>query len=269
MRNNTMKVLDSSIHIIQTGGESYICLTDMLQAKDWDFFISDWLRNRNTVEFLSIWEEINNPDFNYGESAIIKSKAGLNGYKLSIKEWTEKTHAIGIISKAWRYGGTYAHPDIAFEFGMWISPEFKLYLIKEFQRLKNEEQEKRLLGWDIKRELTKVNYKIHTDAIKEYLLPTLTDMQKRFIYADEADFLNILIFGKTAKIWQEENHDLKWNIRDHANARDLIILSNIESLNAHYISEWLSQEDRYLKLRDIIIKQRLSLESVSLKQLGN
>ncbi len=197
--------------------DDYISLTDMLKAKDGDFFISDWLRNRNTVEYIGIWERIHNPAFNYGEFAIIKSQVGLNNYKISVKEWVEKTNAIGLTAKAGRYGGTYAHKDIAFEFGMWISAEFKLYLIKEFQRLKDEEQKQ--LGWDIRRNLTKINYRIHTDAIKENLIPAaLNKQQINHIYASEADILNMALFGKTAVQWRAENSNETGNIRDFANA---------------------------------------------------
>jgi len=187
------------IIIISEGDRDFISLTDMLKAKDGEFFISDWLRNRNTVEFLGIWEGINNPNFNYGEFAIIKSRVGLNSYKISAKEWVKKTNAIGLKAKAGRYGGTYAHKDIAFEFGMWISPQFKLYLIKEFQRLKIEENERLMLGWDIKRLLTKINYRIHTDAIKTHLIPVkITKKETNIIYASEADVLNKALFGMTA-----------------------------------------------------------------------
>jgi hypothetical protein len=234
--------------------EDYISLTDMLKAKDGDFFISDWLRNRNTVEFLGIWERIYNPNFNYGEYAIIKNQAGLNSYKISVKEWTAKTNAIGLTAKAGRYGGTYAHKDIAFEFGMWISPEFKIYLIKEFQRLKEEELKQ--LGWDIKRNLTKINYRIHTDAIKENLIPRqVTKAQINNIYASEADVLNIALFGLTAKEWRENNRDKKGNIRDCANVSQLVCLSNLENLNALFINEGLDQKDRLIKLNIIAIQQ--------------
>jgi hypothetical protein len=173
----------------------FISLTDMLRAKDGDFFIADWLRNRNTVEFLGLWEQVHNPAFNYGEFAIIRSQAGLNSYKLSVKEWVTQTNAIGLVAKAGRYGGTYAHKDIAFEFGMWISAEFKIYLIKEFQRLKDQELQQ--LGWDIRRNLTKINYRIHTDAIKTRLIPpALTHQQTNLVYASEADLLNMGLFGK-------------------------------------------------------------------------
>jgi len=226
----------------------------MIKAKDGDFFISDWLRNRNTVEYLGIWEKIHNPDFNYGEYATITSKAGLNNYKISVKEWTKKTNAIGLVAKAGRYGGTYAHKDIAFEFGMWISAEFKIYLIKEFQRLKEQEQQQ--LGWDIKRNLTKINYRIHTEAIKENLIPsTLTPQQISFIYASEADVLNVALFGMTAKEWRKNNGDKKGNIRDEANVSQLVCLANLETLNALFISENRSQQERLKKLNELAIGQ--------------
>ena len=218
------------------------------------FFISDWLRNRNTIEFLGIWERIYNHNFNYGEFAIIKSQAGLNSYKLSVKEWTEKTNAIGLKATAGRYGGTYAHKDIAFEFGMWISAEFKIYLIKEFQRLKDEEH--KLLGWDIRRNLTKINYRIHTDAIKENLIPPeLTLQQTSLIYASEADVLNMALFGMTAKEWRDSHPDNKGNIRDYANVSQLVCLSNLENLNALFIQEKRLQAERLCRLNQIAIQQ--------------
>jgi len=254
MKSKKINVQDIEITITSINDEDYISLTDMLKAKDGDFFISDWLRNRNTVEFLGIWERIYNPNFNYGEYATIRNQAGLNSYKISVKEWTAKTNAIGLKAKAGRYGGTYAHKDIAFEFGMWISPEFKIYLIKEFQRLK--EQEQKLLGWDIKRNLTKINYRIHTDAIKENLIPKeLTAKQMSIIYATEADILNMALFGKTAKQWRDENPNKKGNIRDYANISQLICLSNLENLNAHFIYESIDQSERLKKLNLIAIYQ--------------
>ena len=234
----------------------------MLRSKDGNFFITDWLRNRNTVEYLGIWERVHNPDFNYGEFAIIKSQAGLNSYKISVKEWVAKTNAIGLQAKAGRYGGTYAHPDIAFEFGMWISAEFKIYLVKEFQRLKNEEAKQ--LGWDVKRQLTKINYRIHTDAIKENLIPTeLTTQQVNLVYASEADILNMALFGKTAKQWRDENPGEKGNIRDFANVSQLVCLANLENLNALFINEGLSQEVRLERLNKIAIQQMKVLISDS------
>jgi KilA-N domain len=205
-KSKTILVKGTEISIIQFENQDYISLSDMLKAKDGDFFISDWLRNRNTVEFLGIWERIYNPNFNYGEFAIIKSQAGLNSYKLSVKEWVEKTNGIGLKATAGRYGGTYAHKDIAFEFGMWINPEFKLYLIKEFQRLKDDENDRLKLTWNLQRTLAKVNYKIHTDAIKDNLIPEmLSKEQIHFIYANEADMLNVALFGLTAKQWRDAN----------------------------------------------------------------
>ncbi len=207
----------------------------MLKAKDGDFFVTDWLRNRNTLEFIGIWEQLNNPIFNYGEFAIIKSKSGLNNFKISVKEFVERTNAISLQSKAGRYGGTYAHKDIAFEFAMWISPEFKIYMVHEFQRLKKLEQIQ--IGWSAKRELSKINYRIHTEAIKQNLIPfEVNEFQKSVIYANEADVLNIALFGKTAKQWREQNPDKKGNIRDYANVNELICLSNLENLNAHFIA---------------------------------
>ncbi len=261
-----IKVLDTSITIVK---DDYISLTDMIKAKDGEFFISDWLRNRNTIEYLGIWEKIHNPDFNYGEYAIITSKAGLNSYKLSAKEWVMKTNAIGITAKAGRYGGTYAHKDIAFEFGMWISAEFKIYLIKEFQRLKEEELKQ--LGWDIKRNLTKINYRIHTDAIKENLIPKqLVPAQISYVYASEADILNVALFGMTAKQWSEANPDLKGNIRDYADVYQLVCLANLESLNAHFINENIPQDQRIKKLNEVAIKQMsILLSDDTVKKLEN
>ena len=219
-----------------------------------DFFVSDWLRNRNTLEFLGVWEEIHNPNFNYGEFAIIKSQAGLNSYKISVKEWTEKTNAIGIISKVGRYGGTYAHKDIAFEFGMWISPKFKLLLIKEFERLKKQEQTQ--LEWDAKRELSKINYKIHTNAIKRNLIPAiLTKEQINYVYAEEADVLNMALFGITAKKWRDDNPNLDGNIRDYASMNELICLANLENLNSVFINDGLKQSMRLERLNKIAISQ--------------
>ena len=249
-----IKVKGTEISVITLNNNDYISLTDMLKAKDGDFFISDWLRNRNTIEFLGIWERIYNHNFNYGEFAIIKSQAGLNSYKLSVKEWTEKTNAIGLKATAGRYGGTYAHKDITFEFGMWISAEFKIYLIKEFQRLKDEEH--KLLGWDIRRNLTKINYRIHTDAIKENLIPPeLTLQQTSLIYASEADVLNMALFGMTAKEWRDSHPDNKGNIRDYANVSQLVCLSNLENLNALFIQEKRLQAERLCRLNQIAIQQ--------------
>ena len=253
-------VKDTEVNVVKVNGEDYICLTDMLQAKDGDFFITDWLRNRNTLEFIGIWEKVYNPDFNYGEFAIIKNQSGLNRFKISVKEFVARTNAISLQAKAGRSGGTYAHKDIAFEFAMWISPEFKIYIVKEFQRLKAEEQ--RLLGWSAKRELSKINYRIHTDAIKQNLIPAeVTKAQATIIYANEADVLNVAMFGMTAKQWREANPELKGNIRDYASVNELICLSNMESLNAVFIEQGLPQSDRLIKLNQIAIHQMSILES--------
>ena len=251
---------DTEVNVVKVNGEDYICLTDMLRAKDGDFFITDWLRNRNTLEFIGIWEKVYNPNFNYGEFAIIRNQSGLNSFKISVKEFVSRTHAISLQAKAGRYGGTYAHKDIAFEFAMWISPEFKIYMVKEFQRLKNDEQ--RLLGWSAKRELSKINYHIHTDAIKQNLIPNeVSSAQVSIIYANEADVLNVAMFGMTAKQWREANPSLKGNIRDYATINELICLSNMENLNAVFIEQGISQNERLVKLNRIAIHQMSILES--------
>lgn len=261
-----LKVDNKVINYTKINDEDYISITDMLKSKDGEFFVSDWLRNRNTIEFLGIWEELHNPNFNYGEFAIIKSQAGLNSYKISVKEWVSKTNAIGIVSKAGRYGGTYAHKDIAFEFGMWISPKFKLLLIKEFERLKSEEQKQ--LGWNAKRELSKINYRIHTDAIKNNLIPKeLTKEQINYIYAEEADVLNMALFGMTAKKWRENTTNKDGNIRDYASIDELICLANLENLNSVFINDGLSQPERLKRLNKIAISQMKILTENNFKYL--
>lgn len=272
MSNKQTKTIDikgTSVSVVSSKEGDYISLTDMLRAKDGDFFISDWLRNRNTVEFLGIWESVFNPAFNYGEFATIKSQAGLNSYKISVKEWVEKTNAIGLKATAGRYGGTYAHPDIAFEFGMWISPEFKIYLVKEFRRLKDEENDRLQLGWNLQRTLAKINYRIHTDAIKKTLIPpAITKMQASHVYATEADLLNMALFGQTAKQWRETHPDAEGNIRDHAPLEQLVVLTNLESLNAVFIRQGLLQPERLFKLNEIAISQMRSLlTDTNLKRL--
>jgi len=249
-----LNVDNQIINYIKIDNEDYISITDMLRSKDGNFFVTDWLRNRNTIEFLGIWEELHNPNFNYGEFAIIKSQSGLNSYKLSVKEWTLKTNAIGIISKPGRYGGTFAHKDIAFEFGMWISPKFKLLLIKEFERLKKEENNK--IGWSAKRELSKINYKIHTSAIRNNLVPAeLTKAQINNIYAEEADVINMALFGITAKQWRNENPGMVGNIRDYASINELICLANLENINSVFINDKLKQSLRLERLNKIAISQ--------------
>ena len=231
----------------------------MIKAKDGDFFVTDWLRNRNTLEFIGIWEKVYNPNFNCGEFAVIKSQAGLNRFKISVKEFVERTNAISLQAKAGRYGGTFAHKDIAFEFAMWISPEFKIYIVKEFQRLKEEEQ--RQIGWSAKRELSKINYRIHTDAIKRNIIPEeVTPQQASIIYAHEADVLNVAMFGMTAREWRDANPEKKGNIRDYATINELICLSNMENLNAIIIDQGLPQGERLIKLNRIAIQQMRVLE---------
>jgi hypothetical protein len=269
-KKNTIEVKGNTISILNEVDGDFISLTDMLKSKDGDFFISDWLRNRNTVEFLGIWESVYNPDFNYGEFATIKSQAGLNSYKLSVKEWVSKTNAIGLKANTGRYGGTYAHSDIAFEFGMWISAEFKVYLIKEFKRLKDDESNRLNLNWNLQRTLSKINYKIHTDAIKENIVPNLiSKTQINFTYANEADLLNVALFGITARQWKEENPNAKGNMRDEASIEQLVILSNMESINALLIEQGQSQKDRLVQLNKVAIMQMKSLlANESFKQLG-
>ena len=256
-KNKKIDVQGREVVINVVNNEDYISITDIAKYKDekrTGYIIQNWLRNRNTIEFLGIWEKLNNPDFNVIEFEYIKSQAGLNSFVLTSKNWIEATNAIGLVSKAGRYGGTYSHKDIAFEFASWVSVEFKLYLIKEFQRLKD--QEKSQLDWDIKRNLTKINYRIHTDAIKEKLIPKeLSGKEKNIIYASEADVLNMALFGMTAKTWRENNPDKNGNIRDYANVSQLVCLSNLESLNAVLINDGMEQSQRLEKLNRIAISQ--------------
>jgi len=266
-----IEVLDREIALQIRNKEDYICITDIARYKNADHtddLIRNWLRNRNTIEFLGIWEHLNNPDFKPVEFDGFKKQAGLNSFTLTPKQWIERTGAIGIYSKAGRYGGTFAHKDIAFEFASWISVEFKLYLIKEFQRLKEEELKQ--LGWDIRRNLAKINYRIHTDAIKENLIPReVTKAQSNYIYASEADVLNVALFGQTAKQWRENNRGKEGNIRDYANVSQLVCLSNLENLNALFINEGLVQKDRLIKLNAIAIQQmKLLTEDRGVKKLG-
>jgi len=269
-KNNQLTVKGADIRIITGKQQDYISLTDIARYKKkerTDDLIRNWIRNRNTVEFIGIWEQLNNPDFNTVEFDGFRKKAGLNSFTLTPKQWIEKTNAIGIVSKAGRYGGTYAHKDIAFEFATWISVEFKLYLIKEFQRLKDEERKQ--LGWDIRRNLTKINYRIHTDAIKENLIPiTLNKQQISYVYASEADILNMALFGKTAAQWRAENPDETGNIRDFANVSQLVCLSNLENLNAVFINEGLEQAERLTRLNQIAIQQmRILVEGRTTRKL--
>jgi hypothetical protein len=268
----TIHVLDNEISVITIKNEDYICITDIARYKDphhTDDLIRNWIRNRNTLEFLGIWEHLNNPDFKPVEFDGFRKVAGLHSFTLTPKQWIEKTAATGLISKPGRYGGTFAHKDIAYEFASWISVEFKLYLIKEFQRLK--EEERRQLGWDIRRNLAKINYRIHTDAVKRNLIPAeLTRQQVTTVYASEADVLNMALFGMTAKEWREANTDKTGNIRDYADISQLVCLSNLENLNALFIGENMSQHERLLKLNAIAIHQmRLLTEDAGIRKIGN
>lgn len=269
-KESKLNVKGTEIAVINLGSEDYISLTDMLKGYGDEAILYNWLRNRNTIEFLGIWEKINNPNFNPIEFERFKSEAGLNRFALSPKKWVEATNAIGIISKSGRYGGgTYAQKDIAFEFGSWLSPEFKLYLIKEFQRLKEEEYRTKSLEWNLQRTLAKVNYRIHTDSIKENLIPPqVTKAQINFIYANEADILNVALFGITAKEWRDSNLNKKGNIRDFAVLEQLIVMVNLESMNAELIRLGLSQSERLKRLNEIAINQMKSLaKSISIKKL--
>jgi len=263
-----LEVLQQQIATHAKDGIEYISITDMARFKNpdrTDIIIGNWLRNRNTIEFLGIWEQLNNPDFKPIEFDGFKKQAGLNSFTLTPKQWIEQTGAIGLISKVGRYGGTYAQKDIAFEFASWISVEFKLYLIKEFQRLK--EQEFRQLGWDIRRNLAKVNYLIHTDAIKQNLIPdSLTPQQISHVYADEADLLNMALFGVTARQWREQNPALSGNMRDHANVHQLVCLANLESMNAYLIQQNMSAAERLLQLNQLAIRQMTILSQQTLLQ---
>ena len=263
-------VRETGISIQKNHNRDYISLTDIARYKnpsETALVISHWLSTRFTVDFLGIWETINNPDFNTTEFSSIRNESGSNGFVLTTKQWVEKTNAIGIYSKSGRYnGGTYAHKDIAFEFATWISVEFKLYLITEFERLKEEEQ--RQLGWSAKRELAKLNYRIHTDAIKQNLIPPELDRRKAsIVYANEADVLNVAMFGMTAQEWREANPDKKGNIRDYANINELICLSNLESLNVVFINDGIPQGERLLKLNRVAISQMKVLTEVTDRQI--
>lgn len=261
-----IKVENTEITVINQNEDDFISLTDMARSQLQEHIIFRWLSLKSTIEYLGEWELLYNPDFNYTEFGTIKNMAGSNNFVLSVKTWIEKTNAIGIVSKAGRYGGTYAHRDIAYHFGMWISPRFQLLLVKEYQRLKQEEQKQ--LGWSAKRELSKINYRIHTDAIRQNLIPEeITPAQKSFIYADEADMLNVAMFGMTAKEWREKNPNLKGNIRDYATINQLICLSNMENLNAVFINDKLPQDERLEKLNKIAIQQMKVLENVEERKI--
>ncbi len=256
-KTREIKVLDTSVKVSRTEKNDFISLTDIARHRDperGDYIIQNWMRNRNTIEFLGIWEQLNNPDFNSIEFDGIRHQAGLNSFSLTPKRWIRQTGAVGIVSKTGRYGGTYAHKDIAFEFASWVSVEFKLYLIKEFQRLKESEQKS--LGWDIRRNLARINYRIHTDAIKGNLIPPeLSTREAGRVYASEADVLNMALFGQTAGQWRDTNPDKRGNIRDYANGAQLVCLANMESLNAVMIHENIPQPERLIRLNRVAREQ--------------
>ena len=256
-KKSTINVQGTAITILSQQEDDFICLTDMAKKFGGDDLIHNWMRNRNTLEFLGIWEQIHNPDFKGVEFDTFKKEAGLNSFRLTPKKWVDATNAIGIQSRAGRYGGgTFAHRDLAFEFGSWLSPEFKLYLIKEFQRLKDDENQRLSLAWNLNRTLAKINYRIHTDAIKENIIPpNITKEQQQIIYANEADVLNMAMFGKTSQQWRKEYPLKEGNIRDYSNIEQLLVLANLESMNAEFIRMQLPQSDRLKKLNTIAIQQ--------------
>ncbi len=272
-KKSTIEVKGAAITVLSQKEDDYICITDIARYKNaerTDDLVRNWLRNRNTIEFLGIWEQLNNPDFKPVEFDGIRMQAGLNSFTLTPKQWIGKTGAIGIISKAGRYGGTYAHKDIAFEFASWISVEFKLYLIKEFQRLKDDENRRLSLAWNLNRTLSKLNYRIHTDAIKAHLIPALvTPAQAAITYANEADLLNVALFGRTAKQWRDANPRLEGNMRDFASIEQLLVLANIEGMNAEFIHMGLTQGDRLKRLNEIAIRQMKTLTAANTKASGD
>ena len=253
----TIKVQGTAIAILTKQDDDYISLTDMVRNFDGgSALIEQWLKNKDTVLFLGVWEQINNPSFNSPEFEGIRNEAGRNSFYLSAKRWIESTGAKGLIAKSGRYGGTYAHKDIAFEFGSWLSPEFKLYLIKEFQRLKEDENRRASLEWNLNRTLSKLNYRIHTDAIKSHIIPTkINAAQASFVYANEADVLNVALFGQTAKQWRDANPNLEGNMREFSSVEQLLVLANIESMNAEFIRMEFPQSERLKKLNEIAISQ--------------
>ena len=266
MKKQIIHIENAEISLLSQGTEDYISLTDMAHSQMQEHIIFRWLSLKSTIEYIGEWETLYNPNFNYTEFGTIKNAAGSNNFVLSVKTWIEKTNAIGIVAKAGRYGGTYAHKDIAYHFGMWISPRFQLLLVKEYQRLQEEKQ--KLLGWSAKRELSKLNYRIHTDTIKRNLIPNeLTALQISFVYANEADVLNVALFGMTAKQWRDAHPEMKGNIRDYASINELICLSNMENLNAVFIDQGMPQSERLVKLNQIAIQQMKILENESNRNL--
>jgi hypothetical protein len=270
---NSITVNNLEVGIFQKNTSDYISLTDIARAKNAEdprFVVIKWMSTKFSIEFLGLWEQIYNPNFNRTEFDTFKNEAGSNSFSLSPSKWIQSTNAIGIISKSGRYdSGTFAHKDIAFEFASWISAEFKLYLIKEFQRLKEEESKKLDLGWDARRQLTKINYKIHTDAIKEHIIPTLSEKDLKFVYASEADILNKALFGLTASEWRDKNPNKEGNMRDYADVYELVCLANLETHNAEFIKQGLTQSQRVVKLNSIAISQMKSLvQNISIRKLS-
>ena len=270
-KKSTIEVQGTAITILAGKRDDFISLTDIARYKDserTDYLILNWMRNRNTIEFLGVWERLNNPDFNPIEFDGIRKQAGLNSFILTAKRWIDATRAIGLVSSTGRYGGTFAHKDIAFEFASWISVEFRLYLIKEFQRLKEDENRRLSLAWNLNRTLSKLNYRIHTDAVKAHLIPPeVTPAQAAITYATEADLLNVALFGRTARQWRDANPKLDGNVRDHAGVEQLLVLANMEGMNAEFIHMALPQGERLKRLNQIAIRQMQVLTSSNLKAL--
>jgi hypothetical protein len=269
-KSRRLNVNESPITVINQNETDYISLTDMTASfREGSGLIGKWVTNKNTLEYIGVWEKIKNPNFNYPEFGVITQEAGVNRFIMSVGQWIERTNAIVMLVKAGRYGGTYAHKDIAFHFAMWLSPEFQIYLVNEFQRLKDDENNRLKLEWNLQRTLAKVNYQIHTDAIKENLIPNeITKQQASFVYANEADLLNVALFGMTAKEWRDMNADKMGNIRDYATLEQLVVLSNMESINALLIRQGLQQNERLIELNKVAITQMKSLlESSSMKKL--
>ena len=272
MGQKSIIVQDVEIQVTKISEDDYISLTDMARYRDQErvnYIIQNWIRNRNTIEFIGLWEKLNNPNFKGIEFDAFREKAGLNSFTMTPKLWVEKTHAIGIISKSGRYGGTFAHRDIAFEFGAWLSPEFKLYLIREFQRLKENEAKSNNLEWNVRRSLAKANYRIHTDAIREHLIPPqISKAEEGYVYASEADLLNCALFGMTAKDWREANQEKEGNIRDYASVEQLVVLSTLESQNALLIEQGVPQHERLKILNNLARRHMKSLlDSPAVKRL--
>ena len=269
-KKSTIEVQGTAIAIVSSSDYDFISLTDMAKKFGDDSLIYNWMRNRNSLELIGIWEQIHNPEFKGLEFETFRKQAGLNSFSLTPRKWIDATGAIGFQSRAGRYGGgTYAHKDIAFEFGSWLSPEFKLYLIKEFQRLKDEENDRLKLGWNLQRTLAKINYRIHTDAVRDTLIPpAVTKQQATLVYASEADVLNVALFGQTARQWRDAHPDAEGNVRDHAPLEQLVVLTNLESLNSVFIRQGLLQPERLRKLNEIAISQmRTLLADSSMKRL--